>query len=301
MLYIYKGFGRNQTLEFKGNIFGYPAYFRVTSVTGHVFNADFPKEYQKWDKVDPAELFYISTIKRLSNPKVITSLHLVKNPLNQKHFKAKTTQHLQREARNCNYLVLWLDNDKEGENICFEVLDCCKGSMRKEKYQQIFRAKFSSLVKQDLVAAFKALREGPNYNESISVDARQIIDLKIGVTFSRFQTSYFRQKYQSLNDNLITYGPCQTPTLGFCVARDEEIETFVPRKFWRISPSITISGAGKFDLSWTGERLFHEADAHAIRDTVEKAKEVEVISAHESEALKSRPQALNTVHMLKVT
>lgn len=207
---------------------------------------------------------------------------------------------MQREAKNCNYLVLWLDNDKEGENICFEVLDCCKGSMRKEKYQQIYRARFSSLVKQDLVAAFKALRDGPNYNESISVDARQIIDLKIGVTFSRFQTSYFRQKYQSLDQNLITYGPCQTPTLGFCVAREEEIENFIPRTFYRIAPSITVPGAGKFELVWCGDRLFNQTDAIIIRDAVESAKEAEVISVWESEASKSRPQALNTVHMLKV-
>lgn len=28
---------------------------RVSSVVGHVFNVDFPKEYQSWDTVDPAE------------------------------------------------------------------------------------------------------------------------------------------------------------------------------------------------------------------------------------------------------
>jgi DNA topoisomerase-3 len=80
--------------------------------------------------------------------------------------------------------------------------------MTKEKFMQVYRAKFSSIVKQDLVEAFHALDSGPNKNESMSVDARQIIDLKIGVAFSRFQTNYFTEKYPNLNSKLISYGPC---------------------------------------------------------------------------------------------
>ena len=129
---------------------------------------------------------------------------------------------------------MWLDNDKEGENICFEVLENCKPNLKKENFQQIYRAKFSSIVAQDLCEAFLKINSGPNYNESISVDARQIIDLRIGVAFSRFQTQYFTQKYSNLNTRLISYGPCQTPTLGFCVRREDEIKNFKPKTFYKV-------------------------------------------------------------------
>lgn len=94
-------------------------------------------------------------------------------------------------SSNCDFIALWLDCDKEGENICYEVLDICKRNIPKSsnKVQRVFRARFSSIANKDIVAAFEGLKHEPNYNEAISVDARQVLDLKIGVAFSRLQTS----------------------------------------------------------------------------------------------------------------
>ena len=39
---------------------------------------------------------------------------------------------LNSEARGCDYIVLWLDCDKEDENICFEVLEAVSGSMKRQ-------------------------------------------------------------------------------------------------------------------------------------------------------------------------
>mmetsp|Transcript_15133 Transcript_15133/g.26858 ORF Transcript_15133/g.26858 Transcript_15133/m.26858 type:complete len:405 (-) Transcript_15133:220-1434(-) len=91
--------------EWSGQFKGQPALFRMTSVIGHVYSLDFPAKYNSWDKTDPATLFEAETVKMEANP------------------KAHVCDHLQREARGCDYLVLWLDCDREGENICFEVMD----------------------------------------------------------------------------------------------------------------------------------------------------------------------------------
>lgn len=171
--------------------------------------------------------------------------------------------HLDKESKNIDFLVLWLDNDREGENICFEVMDIVEPNMRKTPSgfsRNVFRAHFSSLAQQDLQAAYNELKDGPNLNESLSVDARQIIDLKVGVVFSRFQTMYFTKKYQNLADKLISFGPCQTPTLGFCVQRTFDIQNFVPRAYYKIAVNVCKEKDEKiiFALEWDKERTYNQ-------------------------------------------
>lgn len=74
--------------------------------------------------------------------------------------------HLKKEAEGCSNLVLWLDNDKEGENICFEIVDIALPQMIKMTTRQVFRVKFSSITREDILHAFDSMTEGPNKNES---------------------------------------------------------------------------------------------------------------------------------------
>ena len=79
-------------------------------------------------------------------------------------------------------MVLWLDCDKEGENICFEVshqleymavicsmqvLDAISDSMRLDmrQYSNVWRAQFSAINERDIRDAMAKLIK-PNLNQA---------------------------------------------------------------------------------------------------------------------------------------
>ena len=84
----------------------------------------------------------------------------------------------------------------------------------------------SMLTVEETATAMRSLGR-PNRAEALAVDARQELDLKVGVAFTRFQTRFFASKYAGLDAKCVSYGPCQTPTLFFCVERQRAIDSFV--------------------------------------------------------------------------
>lgn len=91
------------------------------------------------------------------------------------------------------------------------------------------------------------------------------------MAFTRYQTLYFRDRYGDLDSNLISFGPCQTPTLGFCVARHDEIQSFQPEPFWTLQPTIVIAG---FPLhpKWERGRVFDQQAAAMFQNMIGSAR-----------------------------
>ncbi|ORX62280.1 prokaryotic type I DNA topoisomerase [Hesseltinella vesiculosa] len=266
--------------EWDGKYNTQDAHFKFTSVTGHVYNTDFTQEFNSW-QIDPQTLFKAAIKKVEANPK----MHL--------------TDHLRREAKQIDYLILWLDCDREGENICFEVIGNCLPAMKNSTMASVLRAKFSAITHQDVHRAMANLGS-PNRNEAKAVDARQEFDLKVGVAFTRFQTRFFQGKYGDLDSTVISYGPCQTPTLSFCVERHDRIQSFQPEPFWSIVPTI-VKNETPIRMEWMRARLFDKPVTSVLMTSVEEAQSqgAKVLDISVTKKSKARPHALNTVELLK--
>ncbi|CCI49690.1 unnamed protein product [Albugo candida] len=276
--------GKTPIFELTSSFKSVPCLYKITSVTGHMYSCDFPAAYSNWDTVDPESLFQAPTVKKLESKGLY--------------------QQLQKEARGADTLILWLDCDREGENICFEVIETVRDRMQnaaslKFKEPLILRAKFSAVTKKDIQHAMETL-VAPNIHvrESWAVDARQELDLKVGVAFSRFQTRYFQGRYGDLDSNLVSYGPCQTPTLGFCVDRFDQIQQFQPEPFWTIEVDITKDNQ-TIKLDWDRGHIFDHEAVCALNEVISEKNTLLVSSVKESEVTRSRPTPLNTVQLLQ--
>ena len=139
----------------------------------------------------------------------------------------------------------------------------------------------------------------PNKNEAMSVDARQELDLRIGCAFTRFQTKYFQGKYGDLDSSLVSYGPCQTPTLTFCVDRLDKIKSFKPENFWYVDIDLKISNGKKIGIKWSRVHLFDKEVVYMFFNDLKQESNARVIDVRLQEKTKPRPLALNTVEMLR--
>ena len=257
----------------------------VTSVLGHICSTDFDSRDNT--TVNPETLYSARTVKLVEDSS--RSLYI--------------PEHLIAAAGDCDYLYLWLDCDNEGENICFEIIQLLRNAGYFLDDSKIFRAHFSSLTEKALRTAFATPRR-PRKALSDAVDARQELDLKIGVTFTRLLTWEFKDGAQLTFNlpklKLISYGPCQTPTLNFCVARAKAREKFVPREFWTVDLVMSF-GSVTLSMAWDQKdgRSFDRRFAQRALEACRQNLHCRVLDVRDRRQQVPPPSGLNTVQLLR--
>ena len=271
---------REGIYQFEGYFKDVPAEITVSCVMGHVYQSDFLEIHNDRKKVDPLLLYDVHT------------------RLVEAHIDNLVPYYLEDLSYDKDILCLWLDCDKEGENICYEVIYNCYKYMNIKNYRQIYRAKFSSLTGIDVKNAYKSIDLLPNKNISASVEARRLIDLKVGISFTRFLTNSILPKIKQKNTKVLSYGPCQTPTLWFVVNRENEIKNFIPREYHKLTVDIIIRN--KSETLTFDNKFFEKDEIDKITEELKKEKNIKLENILERKIKENPPVGLNTVEMLRV-
>ncbi|KAM6914565.1 LOW QUALITY PROTEIN: DNA topoisomerase 3-alpha [Lycodopsis pacificus] len=268
----------NKIYEYEYHLFGQNVTVTMTSVSGHLLALEFKAQFQKWHSCNPV-LLYDAEVEKYC-------------PENMKQIKRT----LEKEARQCQALVIWTDCDREGENIGFEVIDVCKAV---KPNLQVFRAKFSEITPNSIRRACETLIE-PDANVSDAVDVRQELDLRIGASFTRFQTLRLQKIFpDSLGNQLISYGSCQFPTLGFVVERFKAIQAFIPETFYKIKVLHEVE-EDTVEFNWKRNRLFNHTACLVLYQICMEDPIATVTSVTSKPKSKWRPLPLDTVELEKL-
>ena len=150
------------------------------------------------------------------------------------------------------------DFDPEGETIGFNILRyACR-----DKENEAFRAKFSTLTKDEVVSAFGQAKCQTGQGQARAGRARHTIDFLWGINLSR-ALSQAMQKTR-VEREVISMGRVQGPALAFLANREAEIREFVPKPYWKISGVFKGKGAS-FIASYSKERIRIRTEAEEVR------------------------------------
>ncbi|MGB9786062.1 MAG: DNA topoisomerase [Infirmifilum uzonense] len=240
-------------------------------LVGHVLDFDFPREYNKWDSVEPKQLFFVNPI-------------WVVREGSYKYVKALKTL-----ANQTSTVILALDADVEGEGIAFEVIKIMSQVNPSLEFKRVW---FSAVTKSDILAAVNKPR-APNELWAKKVFARMMLDLTIGASFTRLLTlSVQRRKSQLPSGKFLSYGPCQTPVLYLVVKRELEREQYKKKKYYVLIAELEVDGE-----IFSASVNLGEDKEKAIK-IYEKLKEVKHATVTSAEAVivdVNPPIPLNTI------
>nr|XP_031860656.1 uncharacterized protein CI109_003987 [Kwoniella shandongensis]KAA5527728.1 hypothetical protein CI109_003987 [Kwoniella shandongensis] len=258
---------------------GRGADFTVTAVLGHLTSSDFDDDHRKWSSCDPFALFDAQVLTYVD-----TKLK-------------KVEQNLQAEARHADLLMIWTDCDREGEHIGSEVVAACR---KVNRNLVVKRARFSAIIAAQIHQACRQAND-LDMRQAHAVEARISLDLRIGAAFTRLTTMGLQERVPELDQKVISYGPCQFPTLGFVVDQYNRVQSFVPETFWYIYVAIKRQDEGEeeqlVDFKWRRNHLFDQDFAAVLCEQCENDPQATVTKVETKPTTKWKPLPLTTVEL----
>jgi len=164
---------------------------------------------------------------------------------------------IEEMAKNATEFINACDYDVEGSTIGFNILKyACKVD-----FQDVLRAKFSTLTRDELREAFKNLKKGIDEGLVKAGITRHIVDYLWGINLSRILISSLQ--HTQYGGGALSIGRVQGPTLKFIVDREIEIESFVTRPYWTLNALIEYDKVKAY-ASYFRDRITKEKEALMI-------------------------------------
>lgn len=138
----------------------------------------------------------------------------------------------------------------------------------------------------------------PDLKVSLAVDCRSELDLRIGAAFTRYQTLTLQPMYRVLS-NVISYGSCQFPTLGFVVERWRANKDFVSENYWKLELEHKLAENNTTFL-WKRVKLFNHETVLALQNLCLACVPAKVTNVTKRQKSRWRPIAMDTILMEKM-
>lgn len=223
----------------------------IAPAVGHLVEKDNPyKNYENWE------------LENLPALPEKFSYHVKKGV-------SSSFNNIKKCIKECDYIIIGTDPDREGESIAYKILNEIPGSLKKVKY----RLWANSLTKKGIESAFKNLRDpSETVNYYHEADARDDADWLVGFNLSPFVTIKMKEVGElEKTDKVMSVGRVQTPIVSLIVRNHEEIENFVSTPYWTIEAlnedGLKFANDVKFDsLQEATEALESMSDGYTVVD-----------------------------------
>lgn len=158
----------------------------------------------------------------------------LKNDFTKKYYSV-----IAQLTRNASSFVIATDYDAEGELIGYNILRYIL------KQEDARRMKFSTLTKEDILAAYNNPLPNIDWGLALSGETRHMLDWFYGINFSR---ALMNALSKAGRFKIMSVGRVQGPCLAFVVFKERQIQNFKPMSYWQIY--IVVSNDHKVELKY---------------------------------------------------
>jgi DNA topoisomerase III len=214
---------------------------------------------------------------------------------------SKLERYLKYYINGADLVVSWMDWDTAGEQICLQLEKFIKRFPSiKFNCNRILRANFISLRPKHIIEAFNKLNSKPDAFKAQSADAREEIDLKVGLGFTKLISNEIKSNFEMPKDRSFSFGPCIFPTLYFCYQRAMEIENFEPKEYW--TGWVIIKVTNKKNLRIKIKNLEWESKQELERkmEKIFVRKYLKIVDQKKKSIVYPKPRPMGTEELLSV-